>query len=90
MRKKQSMRAAQGHHGAEGGRGHKKPLTQDSESEVSKRDAGIAPIHYMVAAAVAAGWPVRGAFEASMQLLLHGVSVQEAREMFLRCEEWRQ
>ena len=37
-KKQKSGRATQGHHGAEGGRGHKKPLSQDSDSGVPQRD----------------------------------------------------
>jgi hypothetical protein len=50
----------------------------------------IAPIHFMMAAAVAAGWDVKSAFEASMMLLAHGVTVGEAKAMFALCEVWRQ
>jgi ParB-like nuclease domain len=42
-KKKAEVGAAQGHHGAEGGRGHKKPLNTDSGSGVSKRD--VATMH---------------------------------------------
>ena len=37
-KKKAEVGAAQGHHGVEGGRGHKKPLDQESGPGVSKRD----------------------------------------------------
>jgi hypothetical protein len=48
------------------------------------------PVDLIVAAAVSAGWPMKSAFEAALQLLLHGVTVAEARQMFALCEEWRQ
>jgi hypothetical protein len=50
----------------------------------------IAPIHMLVAFAVAARWPSKAAFEAAMLLLCHGVTVAEARAMFDHCERWRQ
>ena len=48
------------------------------------------PVDCIMAAACAAGWPLKGAFEAALQLLLHGVTVAEARQMFEACERWRQ
>jgi hypothetical protein len=43
-----------------------------------------------MAAAIAAGWPPRAAFEAPLQLLLHGVTVFEAVAAFKFCESWLQ
>ncbi len=62
------------------------------ESAVSNvsGDAGIAPIHQMVAAAVEAGWPVQAAFECAMQLLCHGCTIREVQIMFAHCERCRQ
>jgi hypothetical protein len=93
--KSPKARAAARHDGAEGGRGHKKPSPMKSSERVPTAVSNvspdvIAPIHYMAFYAESAGWPVRAAFEASMQLLCHGVTIQEAERMFRHCERWRQ
>jgi hypothetical protein len=42
-KKQQEARTAQGEHGAEGGRGHKKPFTMNSSSRVSEPEPGPGP-----------------------------------------------
>jgi hypothetical protein len=49
-----------------------------------------APVHCIAALAESAGWPPEAAFEVSMQLVLHGVTEREAREMFEACQRWTQ
>jgi hypothetical protein len=88
-RKSPKARAAKGH------RGHKKNLNPNSGSGFPTAVSNvspdvIAPIHYVAFYAESAGWPVKAAFECGMQLLCHGVTIQEAERMFRHCERWRQ
>ena len=44
------------------------------------------PVDLIVSYACCARRPLKAAFEAALQLLLHGVSAAEARQMFPHCE----
>jgi hypothetical protein len=91
-------------YGAEGGRGRKKNLRTNSgeglptreyteehaRSTVGQIAAGIAPIHHMAHLAESAGWPLKDAFEATMQLLCHGCTVTEGPADVRGLPEWVQ